>query len=518
MGYGLGIDLGTTFTAAAIDRDGHAEMATLGDRTASIPSVVLLRSDGTVLVGDAADRRAAAESDRVAREFKRRLGDPTPILLGGAPQSVASLMARLLGHVVAHVSERQGESPAGIVLTHPANWGPYKRELFAQVPRLAGLGRTGLITEPEAAAAHYAAQERLDEGSVVAVYDLGGGTFDATVLRKRARGFEILGVPEGIENLGGVDFDEAVFGHVDRALDGQLSRIDPDDPNAVAAVVRLRKECVLAKEALSADTETTIPVLVPGTQTEVRLTRGEFEEMIAPSLAATIQSLRRALASARLSPAEVTAVLLVGGSSRIPLVAQLVSAELGRPVAVDIHPKNGVALGAAALASARVQPERPTEVVTPAEPPPATGTKVMPAAAAAFGAGAPAPVLGKAAKTGTDEGRVNKRRRGVLAGITALAVAAIVGIAVAVSNASTPSGGSGPAPATPPPAVTTTGAASGAAQPVPQNQEPAHSTTRENPPPNTPKTTRPTHDTTTTRPTTTVPTTKSTPVSAGPTS
>jgi molecular chaperone DnaK (HSP70) len=471
MGYGLGIDLGTTFTAAAIDRDGHIEMVSLGDRAAVIPSVVLLRGDGTVLIGDAADRRAAVESDRVAREFKRRLGDPTPVLLGGAPHSVASLMAHLLGHVVRVVSGQQGGPPTDITLTHPANWGPYKKELFAQVPRLTGIDRVGLVTEPEAAAAHYASQERVEEGSVVAVYDLGGGTFDATVLRKRGQAFEILGTPEGIEGLGGIDFDEAVFGHVDRALEGRVSQINPDDPAAVSAVVRLRQECVLAKEALSADTETVIPVLLPGGPTEVRLTRGEFEEMIRPSIAATIQSLRRALGSADVEAANLSAVLLVGGSSRIPLVSQLVSADLGRPTAVDIHPKYGVALGAAALASGRSRLRQvvsdPTVSVAPTTPPTRQEhSRVMqPVVPAAFGAGAPPPVLGRGGKSAdSKEKRRRNTRRGLLIGITALAVAAIAGVAVAVSNGSGSPGDTNPGA----PAETTvdTPATTDAAQPV----------------------------------------------------
>jgi actin-like ATPase involved in cell morphogenesis len=459
MSYGLGIDLGTTFTAAAVDRGGHAEMVTLGDRTAAIPSVVLLRADGTVLIGDAANRRAAVESDRVAREFKRRLGDPTPVLLGGAPHSVASLMAHLLGHVARVVGGQQGGAPDHLILTHPANWGPYKRELFAQVPNLTGIGQVGFVTEPEAAAAHYASQERLEEGTVVAVYDLGGGTFDATVLRKRGQGFEILGTPEGIEGLGGIDFDEAVFGHVDRALDGRLSQIDPDDPGAVAAVVRLRQECVLAKEALSADTETVIPVLLPSQQTEVRLTRGELEEMVRPSIVSTIGSMRRALASASIAPENVDAVLLVGGSSRIPLVSQLVSAELGRPIAVDIHPKYGVALGAAALASGRSEPQQasgpvplPVPVPVPEpEPQPQPqelsqqrpGTAELPATAAtSFGAGAPPPDLaGHRGGTGAKARKAS--RRGIVIGVAAAAVLTIAGVAFAVSNSggNTPSGG-----------------------------------------------------------------------------
>ena len=199
---------------------------------------------------------------------------------------------------------------------------------------------------------YYASQERVEPGSVIAVYDLGGGTFDAAVVRKTADGVELLGTPEGIERLGGVDFDEAVFAHVAAALGGALGELDPDDPAAMAAVLRLRAECVEAKEALSADTEVSIPVLLPNVSTEVRLTRAELEAMIRPPLADSLTAMRRALRSAGVEAAGLTAVLLAGGSSRIPLVAQLVSAELGRPVAVDAHPKHGVALGAAQAAAA----------------------------------------------------------------------------------------------------------------------------------------------------------------------
>jgi molecular chaperone DnaK (HSP70) len=373
MSYNLGIDLGTTFTAAAIDRSGRVEMATLGDRSTAIPSVVLIRQDGTVLTGDAAVRRAASEPSRVAREFKRRLGDPTPLVLGGAPHSVASVLAALLTAVVSHVAEREGGPADQLTLTHPANWGPYKKELFSSVPHLADVARTTMITEPEAAAAHYATNERLDAGATVAVYDFGGGTFDATVLRKTETGFDILGTPEGVEGLGGIDFDEAVFAHVNRSVNGAISELDPAEPRHATALLRLRAECVLAKEALSADTEALIPVLLPNLQTEVRLTRAELEEMMRPSIAATVSSLRRALTSANVTPEDLTAVLLVGGSSRIPLVSQMVSAELGRPTAIDTHPKHSIALGAAFLAtkSANTPPAQPTEateLLVPTQP------------------------------------------------------------------------------------------------------------------------------------------------------
>ena len=154
------------------------------------------------------------------------------------------------------------------------------------------------------------------------------------MLRKTSTGFEILGRPEGIERLGGIDFDEAVLGHVRRSLDGALDDVDRQDATSIAALIRLREECMEAKEALSSDTDATIPVLLPTVQTEVGITRVDLEAMIRPPIGETIAALRRALRSAGVEPAQVSAVLLVGGSSRIPLVARLVSEELGRPVAV----------------------------------------------------------------------------------------------------------------------------------------------------------------------------------------
>lgn len=346
MSWTLGVDLGTTYTAAAVLRDGQARMVNLGRRGAAVPSVVFLRDDDTILIGEAAERRGVADPDRVAREFKRRVGDPAPILLGGVPMSADALLARLLGWTVETVGEREGGPPDRTVVCHPANWGPYKLELLRQACVRAGVGDGDLVPEPQAAAVHYASQERVEPGAVVAVYDLGGGTFDAAVLRKTEAGFELLGRPEGIERLGGIDFDEAVLAHALRHVGDSVAGLG-DDPASRAALARLRRECVDAKEALSADSETSIPVTLPGLDTEVRLTRAELESAIRIPLLETVSALRRALRSAEVEAEALAAVLLVGGSSRIPMVAQMVGAELGRPVAVDADPKHAVALGAA---------------------------------------------------------------------------------------------------------------------------------------------------------------------------
>lgn len=368
MAYGLGIDIGTTFTAAAVSRAGRIETVELGDRAAAVPSVLYLGADGSVQVGEAANRRALQDPGRVAREFKRRVGDPAPVIVGGSPYSADGLVAKLLAWVVASVTAREGGRPSAIALTHPANWGPYKRDLMRQAAERAGLGKeVTLLSEPEAAAACYAATERVDVGTTVAVYDLGGGTFDAAVLRKTASGFDILGSPQGIERLGGVDFDEAVFAHVQAAMGDAFDKLDPTDPATVAAVARLRAECVAAKETLSADTEAAIAVMLPGTHTTVRLVRGEFEDMIRPAITETVSALRRAVSVAGLTPAGINAVVLVGGSSRIPLVTQLVSDELARPIATDVHPTNAVAIGAAHSTARRPTGVAPARVgVAPA--------------------------------------------------------------------------------------------------------------------------------------------------------
>ena len=418
--YQLGIDLGTTYTAAAIYRDGRAEIVSLGSRAAVVPSVVFLGEDEAVLTGDSANRRAVSDPTRVAREFKRRVGDPTPILVGGTPLSAEALMAMMLRWTIDRVNEQEGGPPTRIGVSLPANWGKYKHDLLEQTIRLADLSHPfTTLSEPEAAATYYASTQRVAPGDLVAVYDLGGGTFDACVLAMRDDGFEFVGTPEGVEHLGGVDFDEAVFAHVIASLDGAVDSLDQSDPAVIAALARLRNDCVDAKEGLSTDTEVSIPVLLPGAHSEVVLTRDQFEGMIQTPVQQSIAAMRRALDSAGVAPEDLSAILLVGGSSRIPLVAKLVSEAFRRPVAVDAHPKHAVALGCA-LAAGRAQ-ERASGV---------SGAVAAPAAPAADAAAPPSrppkdrerpslmPGRGNAGRSAA----VGRRRLGLAAAVAALAV------------------------------------------------------------------------------------------------
>nr|WP_255426752.1 Hsp70 family protein [Pseudonocardia sp. C8] len=388
----MGIDVGTTRTAAAVLRSGTSgpEMVTLGDHSVDVPSVVYVAADGSLLFGDAAERRALTEPDRVAREFKRRIGDPTPIPLGEHSFTAEQLSALLTEHVVDIVSRVEGGPPERVAVSHPASWGSHKCDLFADALAERGLAVT-FLTEPQAAALHYATNERVEPGATVAVYDLGGGTFDAAVVRKEAAGttdtggtvvggtlFTLLGRPDGVEQLGGADFDQAVVDHVRDAVPQAFEGLDEADPDVLAQMARLRRECREAKEALSADTEVSIPVWLGEVRTTVRLHRSDLEDRIRPRLEESVEALQRAIASAGLAASGPSVVLLVGGSSRIPLVAQLVSSELERPVQVDADPKNAIGKGAV-LALGPVDP------VTAA--PSGTGTALPATALGAAAAG-----------------------------------------------------------------------------------------------------------------------------------
>jgi actin-like ATPase involved in cell morphogenesis len=465
----LGIDLGTTFTAAAavVGADGRPRVVSLGDHGTAIPSVLLLREDGQFLVGDAAVRRALDEPSRVARESKRRVGDPVPFMLGGTPYAAELLQARLLRWVVDRMATELGARPDRIAVTYPASWGAYKLDLLRSAVRQVDLVVDLYVPEPVAAATSYAAERPVAVGGLLAVYDLGGGTFDCCVVRRDPQGFEVVGTPEGIERLGGIDFDEAVLDHVRRNVGTALDDLDADDPAAVAALAHLRRECREAKEVLSADADAAIGVLLPGVTRTVRITRGELEAMIRPALAETVVALRRAVRTAAVSADDLDAVLLVGGSSRIPLVSQLVAAELGRPVVVDAHPKDAVALGAViALAGSSgaaawtvapaAEPEvAPFPVSTPEpapEPTPEPEPEIAPEIAPDASPGPPpaathepegAAVPEVALATSSDEGGGRRWARLLLpVGAVVVLVAAVLGIALAGGDGGDGSDGS----------------------------------------------------------------------------
>ncbi|UUL77267.1 Hsp70 family protein [Pseudarthrobacter sp. Fe7] len=203
MSYALAVDVGTSFTAAAVVRfhqgpSAVPECVPLGARGVSVPSVVYFPEEGTVLVGEAAERRGLDSPERVVREFKRRIGDDVPIILGTLalhPEDVFATMARW---VADRAAEREGGPASAVFLTHPAAWGNHRLSVIRDALAAHGLADVTLLPEPEAAALHYASQVRVEEGSTIAVYDLGGGTFDTAVLKKSGSSrFEPAGASGG---------------------------------------------------------------------------------------------------------------------------------------------------------------------------------------------------------------------------------------------------------------------------------------------------------------------------------
>jgi hypothetical protein len=294
----------------------------------------------------------------------------------------------------------------------------------------------------------------------VAVYDFGGGTFDAALVRRDGDGFVLIGRPDGLERFGGIDIDAAIMAYVDDALGGRLSSLDADDAEVQAGVAHLREECRAAKEALSSDSDTSIPVSLPGIQTRVRLTRPELEGMLRPRLIETIEALERTVASAHLTMADVSRILLVGGSSRIPLVGEMLRDRTHRPLAVDAHPKFAIAIGAAlhgravgaSGAAALAAPTRSVSVTPSAPvPPPVLTPPTTPVSAPPPSPPSPppAPPPPPAAPPVADQPFVpavvepatgRSRTPWIMAGLAALVVAVVVGVVLNGGGDDTASG------------------------------------------------------------------------------
>ena len=378
-GYDVGVDIGTTWTAAAIARDRRVQMAHLGTDTAAIPTLIHLTENGDIEIGDTALR--ANDPTNTARNFKRDLGTDTTITLRNTTYTPDGLLARILRHTIDLITEREGTPPDNTVITHPANWDPTKTQLLKAAVERANIPNPHFLTEPEAAAIAYASRERVPNGTTIAVYDLGGGTFDASVLRKTANGFTTLGTSHGTSDLGGLDFDATIHNHLNRHLSGALDQLDPQ--THAEHLTTINTLCTQAREELTTQTETTIDIDIPTTEpTTIRITRNQFDAMIRPAINQTVRTLQRTITSSDLTPTDIDTILLVGGASRTPLVAELITNATNRPVTLDDHPKYATALGAA------IEP-----MLRPAAAAAATATAARPAATPATAAvAAAAPV------------------------------------------------------------------------------------------------------------------------------
>jgi len=365
----VGIDLGTTNSVVAIAREGKP--AALHDETgrALVPSVVAYPAVGGVLVGDEARLLAATEPKNVVSSIKRLMGrgaadlhavagvlpyeieagtgqiDMVKLRIGGKPRSPVEVSAEILKALRIRAEEALEKPVERAVITVPAYFDDAARTATRDAARVAGLEVLRLVNEPTAAALAYG----LDKGAegLYAVYDLGGGTFDFSLLRLEKGVFQVLATG-GDTALGGDDFDRAVAERLlaERKKDGIADRVDE---TAVKAALALGRQM---KEQLSDRDQTSGRLEIAGTPSFHALALADFEAMIAAYVARTLEISRRVLADAGMDAREINGVVLVGGSTRVPLVRAKVAEMIGKPPLTDIDPDEVVALGAALQAEA----------------------------------------------------------------------------------------------------------------------------------------------------------------------
>jgi molecular chaperone DnaK len=390
--WSLGIDFGTSFTAAAVAQDGERRVVDIeGNGASRIPSATFLTSDGTILVGGAAQEQATLAPERYEPTPKRAFGEAR-IFLGDRLVEVTELTGALLAHVYGEACRMQGGGPpAELRLTYPTGWAEVRRAVLLEACRRGGLPAPELIPEAVAAAVELALAATAP-GRHIAVYDYGGGTFDAAVLLRTATGFEIAGPPLGRDPLGGEDIDQRILGYIGGVLEPEYAErwqalLEPADAQSRQRTAALRAEVQRAKEELS--DEAACQLALPGIERDVQLTRQELEDLIRDDVSATVEVLATALAQAGVESKDLAGLYLVGGSSRIPLVSDMLWTRLGIEPTLGGEPKAVVASGAAAWTRAARETATQQAAPTP-EPPPAGGAQAG-AAPAALAAPSPLP-------------------------------------------------------------------------------------------------------------------------------
>ncbi|MEU4673379.1 Hsp70 family protein [Amycolatopsis sp. NPDC023774] len=347
----LSVDLGTSNTVAVLSAYGRPPRVVEVDGSANMPSAIFAGEDGTIMVGRDAERRARLDPTRFEPNPKRRIDEQT-LLLGTDVVPVTEALAAILRRVLDETTRQLGgEQPDEVRLTHPAQWGPVRRNVLLSSARLAGIGASVvLVPEPVAAAAHFASfpGKGLAPGQALAVYDLGAGTFDVAVVGATQNGYVVL-AEDGLPDLGGLDVDQALMVHVGR----EVSHSDPQRwqrllrPESTAdrrTRRALQEDVKAAKEALSRHPQTEVPM--PEPFKDVLVTRGELEGLVRPAMLRSVELLARTLRTAGLTPDRLAGIYLVGGSSRLPLVGSMIAEKLGVvPASLD-QPETAVALGA----------------------------------------------------------------------------------------------------------------------------------------------------------------------------
>ena len=350
MGKIIGIDLGTTNSCVAIMEGGEPTVITNAEGSRTTPSVVGFTKDGERLVGQVAKRQAVANPDNTIRSIKSKMGENVTVEADGKKYTPPEISAMILSKLKADAEKYLGEKVTEAVITVPAYFNDAQRQATKDAGKIAGLDVKRIINEPTAASLAYGLDKAQGEdGQKILVYDLGGGTFDISVLEIADGVFQVLSTG-GNTHLGGDNFDEVIINY----LVEEFKKSDGIDLSKdKMAMQRLKEAAEKTKIELSSLTQSSVSLPFISADSngpkhlEINITRAKFESMIEDYINETIDLTKKALKDSKLTVNDVSKIIMVGGSTRIPMVINKVQEFIGKTPFTGINPDECVAVGAA---------------------------------------------------------------------------------------------------------------------------------------------------------------------------
>ena len=342
----IGIDLGTTNSCVSVYEGGEAKVITNPEGMRTTPSVVAFKK-GEIIVGQKAKNQMVTNKDTIS-SIKRKMGTNDKVHANDRDYTPEEISAMILGDLKKTAEAYLGEKVTKAVITVPAYFNDAQRQATKNAGKIAGLEVERIINEPTAAALAYGLDKQ-DKTQTVLVYDLGGGTFDVSILELGDGVFEVKAT-SGNNKLGGDDFDERIMDWMVKEFKKE-SGIDLSSDKM--AMQRVKDAAEKAKKDLSgmSSTEISLPFITQGEEGPIHLnmtlTKAKFEDLISDLVESTLEPVRKAMKDAKLTKNDIDKVLLVGGSTRIPCVQELVKKELGKEPSKEVNPDEVVAMGAA---------------------------------------------------------------------------------------------------------------------------------------------------------------------------
>ena len=342
MSKTIGIDLGTTNSCVCVYEGGEAKVIVNADGDRTTPSVVAFKK-GDINVGKTAKHQAVTNPETIS-SIKRLMGTDKKVKANGREYTPEEISAMILGDLKKTAEAYLGEKVTKAVITVPAYFNDSQRQATKNAGKIAGLEVERIINEPTAAALAYGLDKQ-EQTQTILVYDLGGGTFDVSILELGDGVFEVKST-SGNNKLGGDDFDQRIIDYIIKDIKKEY---DVDLSDNKMALQRIKEEAEKAKKTLSSSSSVDIqlPFITAEINYETTLSRAKFEELVDDLVQSTLDPVRKALKDAKLTAKDIDKVILVGGSTRIPKVQELVKKELGKEPSKEVNPDEVVAMGAA---------------------------------------------------------------------------------------------------------------------------------------------------------------------------